>query len=218
MSHVRRKHDYAGKALFEDTNAWVAVSEIFTNMVLDLDLKATYLVIDALGECVTDLPKLLDLIVRTSSSSARVKWLLSSWNEVHIEQKLRSVDAQARLSLELKQKAEQMSRAVDVYIDDKLSRLESLEEAPTGLHQLYDRMVGQIQQLAKRNSEICRLLLSTVSSAYRPLHLAGIGSLCGLSGQIPALTKNVRKFVTMGGSFLTVRDDQVYHIRQSAKD
>jgi hypothetical protein len=33
ISHVRRKYDYAGKALFEDANAWVALSEIFTSMV-----------------------------------------------------------------------------------------------------------------------------------------------------------------------------------------
>ena len=260
-SHLRKKYDHAGQTLFEDANAWVALSDIFTNVVLDPDLKATYLVVDALDECVADLPKLLDLIIHTSSSPARVKWLLSSRNEVHIKQKLRSIDAQARLSLELKQNAEQVSRAVDVYIDDKLSRVESLkddslrdqvrdilrrkangiflwvalvvqelkrpeswdplqvvDEAPTGLHQLYDRMVDQIQQLTKRNSEICRLLLSAVSVAYRPLYLAEIGSLCGLLGQVSVLTRKVRKIITMCGSFLTVRDDQVYLIHQSAKD
>ncbi|OCK88547.1 uncharacterized protein K441DRAFT_465319, partial [Cenococcum geophilum 1.58] len=108
--------------------------------------------------------------------------LLSSRNELHIEQKLRFGHEQMRLSLELKEIAEQVSRAVDVYIDDKLSRLESVQddddltahilrrkangtflwvalvvqelerpeswdplqvvdEVPTDLHQLYDRMV-----------------------------------------------------------------------------
>ncbi|KAF2682556.1 hypothetical protein K458DRAFT_454550, partial [Lentithecium fluviatile CBS 122367] len=37
-------------------------------------------------------------------------------------------DAKARLSLELKQNAEQVSRAVNVYINDKLSRLNSLKD------------------------------------------------------------------------------------------
>jgi hypothetical protein len=192
-------------------------------MTQDPDLKMICLVVDALDECVIDLPKLLYLIVHTSESCARIKWLLSSRNELHIEQKLRSVAAQARLSLELKQNADQVSHAVDVYIDDRLSRLESLEdnslrdqvrdilrqkangtflwvalvvqelerpeswdplqvaeEAPPGLHQLYDRMVDQIQQLTKRNAEICRLLLCTATVAYRPLHLLEMGSLCGL--------------------------------------
>ncbi|OCL00979.1 beta transducin-like protein HET-D2Y, partial [Cenococcum geophilum 1.58] len=261
ISHIRKKHDQAGKSLFEDANSWVALSDIFKNILQDTNLKTTYLVIDALDECVTDLPKLLDFIVYTSSSSARVKWLLSSRNELHIEQKLRSADEQTRLSLELKENAEQVSRAVDVYIDDKLSRFESLqddglrhrvrdilrrkangtflwvalvvqelkrpeswdplqvvEEVPTELHQLYNRMVNQIQQLTKRNSEVCRLILSIATVAYRPLYLAEIGSLCKLPGQISALTKNVRKIVAMCGSFLTVRDNQVYLIHQSAKD
>ena len=257
-SHVRMKYDQAGQSLFEDANAWVTMSEIFMNVVLDPALKARYLIIDALDECITDLPKLLDLIVRTSSSSARVKWLLSSRNEVLIEQKLRSVNDPARLSLELKQNAEQVSRAVNVYIDSKLSQLESLEdddlrhqvqrilrqkanntflwvalivqelekpeswdplqvvkEAPTGLYQLYDRMVDQIELLTKRNSEICRLLLSTISVAYRPLNLTEIGSLLG---QISGLPWNIRKITAMCGSFLTIRENQVYLIHQSAKD
>jgi hypothetical protein len=59
--------------------------------------------------------------------------------------------------------------------------LQVAEDAPPGLQQLYDRMVDQILQLTKRNSEICRLLLSTATVAYRPLHLPEIGSLCGLA-------------------------------------
>ena len=78
-------------------------------------------------------------------------------------------------------------------------------------------MVNQIQQL-KRNSEVCWLILSVATVAYRPLHLAEIGSLCRLPSQISALTNNVRDVVAMCGSFLTVRDDQVYLIHQSAKD
>jgi hypothetical protein len=260
-SHLRHKYDQVGQSLFKDANAWAALSDIFTNIVLDSDLEATYLVVDAVDECVTDLPKLLELIVHISLSSARVKWLLSSQNEIHIEQKLRHIDARARLGLELRQNAEEVSRAVDVYIDDKLSRIESheedslrnqvrdilhrnangtflwvalvvqelerpeswdplqvVEEAPSGLRQLYDRMMDRIRQLTKKNSEICWVLISTVSVAYRPLYLAEIGSLCGLSGPIPVLMKNTRKIVAMCGSFLTVRDDQVYLIHQSAKD
>ena len=52
ISHMRKKYNHAGKALFEDANAWVALSEIFTNILQDPSLKSTYLVIDALDECV----------------------------------------------------------------------------------------------------------------------------------------------------------------------
>jgi hypothetical protein len=55
ISHIRKKHDYAGQALFEDANAWVALSEIFTSILQDPSLNSTYLIIDALDECNTDL-------------------------------------------------------------------------------------------------------------------------------------------------------------------
>ncbi|OAG06349.1 HET-domain-containing protein [Paraphaeosphaeria sporulosa] len=214
-----------------------------------LYLTLTYLVVDALNECIADLPKLLDLIIFTLSSSNRIKWLLSSRNELPIKQKLKSINAQARLSLELKENAEQVTHAVNMYIDEKLSYIESLEdatlrsqvrevalvvqelekpkswdplevvqEAPVGLHQLYDRMVDQIQKLPKRNLEKCQLLLSTISVAYRPLHLAELGSLCKLSGQVSTLIRNTRTLIAMCGSFLTIRDNQVYLIHQSVKD
>jgi hypothetical protein len=63
ISHVRKKHDHAGKTLFEDANAWVALSEIFTSILQDPSLNSTYLIIDALDECETGLPQLLGLIV-----------------------------------------------------------------------------------------------------------------------------------------------------------
>ncbi|RAQ99594.1 HET-D protein [Stemphylium lycopersici] len=261
MSHIRGEYDHAGKALFEDANAWVALSEIFTSITQDKSLKTTCLVVDALDECVVDLPKLLDLIVRTSKSSPCVKWLVSSRNENHIEERLKSIGDEAKLSLELKHNAEQVARAVDAYIDYKLSCLESLEEAdlrkqvrdelhqkangtflwvalvmqelekpeswdplavvkeaPAGLHQLYDRMMEQIQRLSASNLEICRSLLCITAVAYRPLYLAEMGSLCRSTGRATIIAENVRKIAAMCGSFLTVRNEQVYLVHQSAKD
>jgi hypothetical protein len=106
--HIRKKHDHASKVLFKDTNAWVVLSEIFTSMTPDSRLKTTYLVVDALDECVVNLPKLLDLIVRTSTLSPCVKWLVFSQNNHYIEEKFKSVADEAKLSLELKQNAEQV--------------------------------------------------------------------------------------------------------------
>lgn len=261
ISHVRKKYDHAGKALFEDANAWIALSDLFKAMVQDPKMKDTILVVDALDECIADLPKLLDLVISISSSSTRIKWLLSSRNQPGIEQKLSSIDAQAKLSLEMKENSEQVSHAVNVYIDTKLSHLDSLEddglmdqvrdvlrqkangtflwvalvvrelekpecwdplqvvkEAPEDLHQLYSRIMTQIQQLATKNSEVCRRMLALTAVAYRPLSLTELGSLCALTSQSSALPKITRKLVALCGSFLTVRDDQVYLVHQSAKD
>jgi len=75
------KYDHVGKSLFKDVNAWVALSKIFTDILQDLNMDSTYLVVDALDECVlADLPKLLDFIVQKSSMPSRVKWIVSSRN------------------------------------------------------------------------------------------------------------------------------------------
>jgi hypothetical protein len=58
VSHVQKEHDHAGKALFEGTNAWTALCEIFANILQDPNLNNTYLIIDALDECEADLPQL----------------------------------------------------------------------------------------------------------------------------------------------------------------
>jgi hypothetical protein len=55
ISYVQKKHDRVGKALFEDTNAWTALCDIFANILQDPNLNNTYLIIDALDECEADL-------------------------------------------------------------------------------------------------------------------------------------------------------------------
>lgn len=121
ISHIRKKYDHAGKALFEDTNAWVALSEIFTNILQDPSLNRTYLVIDALDECVVDLPKLIDFIIQKSSGSPHVKWIVSSRNWPNIEERLEETGHKVRLCLELN--ADCVSTAVSVYIRHKVLQL-----------------------------------------------------------------------------------------------
>ena len=119
VSHIRTKYDQAGKTLFEDINAWVALSEIFTNILQDPSLARTYLIVDALDECVADLPKLLEFIVQTSSISSRIKWIVSSRNWPNIEKALDT--ATQKLSLELNDKS--VSAAVATFIQFKVDWL-----------------------------------------------------------------------------------------------
>jgi hypothetical protein len=121
VSHVQRKYDNAGKALFEDTNAWTALSEIFTNILQDSSLDSIYLVVDALDECVTGLPGLLELIVYTSSVSSRAKWIVSSRNWSSIEKSLNTAAQRVRLSLELNEKS--VTAAIAIYIQSKVDWL-----------------------------------------------------------------------------------------------
>ena len=208
------------------------------------------------------MPKLLEFIVQKSSVSPRVKWIVSSRNDTNIERRLRLVDSGARLSLELKENAEQVSRAVDTYIDyyiqelteiqydkrlldsvrEKMRRkangtflwvslvinelkdvmswevLQVLDEVPLELRDVYHRMIQQIKQLQRQKPELCRQVLSIVIAAYRPLHLQELYVLSGLPTQVPDINQSTAAIVKMCGSFLTIRDDTVYIIHQSAKD
>jgi archaellum biogenesis ATPase FlaH len=121
ISHIQKKHDRAGKALFEDANAWVALSEIFTDILQDPRLNNTYFIIDALDECITDLPKLLDFIVKKSSISRCVKWIVSSRNWPAIEERLGRTGHKVRLCLELN--TESISVAVRKFIEYKVLQL-----------------------------------------------------------------------------------------------
>ncbi|KAF1934969.1 HET-domain-containing protein, partial [Clathrospora elynae] len=121
VSHIRRKHEHAGRSLFEDANAWVALTEIFADVLRDPSLSTTYLVIDALDECITERPKLLDFIAKQSSLSARVKWIVSSRNWPAIEEQLETAEHKTRLSLELN--AESVAAAVKAYIQQKVCQL-----------------------------------------------------------------------------------------------
>ncbi len=92
LKHVRKKYDDAGKELFVGPNAWFALSEIFINILQDPGLDSTYVIIDALDECVTNLRQILQFIDETSPDYPRVKWIISSRNWPNIEEQLNISD------------------------------------------------------------------------------------------------------------------------------
>jgi NACHT domain len=121
VSHVYKKYDHAGKTLFEDANAWIALADILTNILQDPSLNNAYIIVDALDECLADLPKLLAFIVKTSSLSPRVKWIVSSRNWPMIAKDLDTVAQKVMLSLELNK--ESVSAAVETYVQFKVDWL-----------------------------------------------------------------------------------------------
>jgi hypothetical protein len=257
ISHVREKYDHAGKQLFEDGNAWEALSKILAAMLEDPSSEGVILIVDALDECTKNLHQLLDFIAKPS----RVKWIVSSRNWPLIEEKLGKAKQKVRLQLELNE--DSISAAVRIYIRRKVDELaldkeydqktrdtvqqhlidnaddtflwvalvcqelqatevwevlEVIKKIPAGLEALYDLMVWHIQNLGRRNPEMCRHVLSTVAVAYRPLRLEELGRLSGLPSSIQRSTDHVSKITRMCGSFLTIRDNVVYIIHQSVKD
>lgn len=123
ISHVRDKYDKAGKSLFEDANAWVALSQIFKDDILrDPCLRKTHLIIDALDECLMEgLPDLLNLIIHISAENPSIKWIVSSRNELSIDEKLGNSTESISLCLELND--DSISAAVRGYIRHKTDQL-----------------------------------------------------------------------------------------------
>lgn len=121
VSHIERQHRHAGRALFEDVNSWVALSEIFSNILRDARLTSIVFAVDGLDECIIDLPKLLHFIACNSSRSRRVKWLVSSRDWPSIQEPLSKVERMLGLPLELN--ASSVSEAVQFYIRNKVDQL-----------------------------------------------------------------------------------------------
>jgi hypothetical protein len=95
--------------------------------------------------------------------------------------------------------------------------LEVLEEVPSGLTPFYDRIMEQIKKLPQRNLKRCLLVLSRASLAYRPLRLHEMHIIAGFGEEFTHL-EDLQRIVHMCGSFLTIRDNHVHFIHQSAKD
>ncbi|KPA36057.1 nwd1 protein [Fusarium langsethiae] len=107
--------------LFEDRNAWEALSKILAAILDDPCLNGAILIVDALDECQTNRLELLELIAKPS----RVKWVVSSRNWQDIEEKLDNTKQKVRLHLELNK--DSVSKAVDTYIGYKVEELAGLK-------------------------------------------------------------------------------------------
>ncbi|PHH83656.1 hypothetical protein CDD82_5414 [Ophiocordyceps australis] len=238
ISHVRKEYDNRGKALFEGPNAWVALSRILDKMLQDQCVGKVYIMIDALDECSTDLQDLLRLIVDKSCASSRFKWIVSSRNWPNIEQQLEVAAQKVRLCLELNQ--ESISAAVKVYIHHEVERLamikdydvatrnavehdvmlwdtlKTLSTFPPGLDSLYKRMLHQI--IGSKNADVCKQMLAVASVVYRPLTLRELSCLVEMPQTVKDDVQLLEKMMKLCGSFLTLQEDIVYFVHQSAKD
>lgn len=96
--------------------------------------------------------------------------------------------------------------------------LQLLDQMPEGLQSLYQLMMNQIQDHPIQRRDLCTKLLSIVTTAYRPLHLGELSSLWQIEAECPQGQEDVSTVAQLCGSFLTVKDETIYFIHQSAKD
>ncbi|CEJ62717.1 hypothetical protein PMG11_11209 [Penicillium brasilianum] len=259
LSHVRSRYDQAGKTLFEDINAWNALSKIFGNILKDPTLHDTYFVIDALDECMTDLPFLLDLIGQLPATHSHVKWIVSSRNWPSIEERFDTAIQAAPISLELNEAS--ISNAVQKFIRHKVYQLakvkkyqddvrdtvyrymlshsqgtflwvalvcqylnrtsrrhvlKKLKEFPPGLDALYGRMIDQVQK--SEDADICKRILAVMSMVYRPVNLEELITLIEMPDDLSNDHEGLMEIIAICGSFLTLRENIVVFVHQSAKE
>ena len=93
-----------------------------------------------------------------------------------------------------------------------------LDELPSDLTLLYARMIEQIRHLKGKGKEFCMQVLSISTLAYRPLHLLELAALADLPQEGTSECQNLTKIIQKCGSFLTIREETIYFIHQSAKD
>lgn len=116
----------------DELSSFFNLQNIFFAMLKSLIMRRVYLVVDALDEC-TDSKRsdkkpgrshLLDLISQTSKDFPKVKWLLSSRDELDIEMKLSKGKENPGASLQLEPDRKVLADPIKAYIIRKISNLE----------------------------------------------------------------------------------------------
>ncbi|KAL6825942.1 quinon protein alcohol dehydrogenase-like superfamily [Trichoderma sp. SZMC 28015] len=99
---------------------------------------------------------------------------------------------------------------------------EVLEETPEGLENLYDLIVQRANaKLRQKDREACRILLSIVTTAERPLHLEELHTFISSQWARYKSSYNIldmKDVVRDCGSLLAISDNIIYFIHQSVKD
>lgn len=98
---------------------------------------------------------------------------------------------------------------------------EKLNDFPPGLDALYKQMIQQISK--QPDAKVCKQILALVALMYRPITIKELTSLVsGLQDRrlqhVVKYPGALHKIVSSCGSFLTLREETVYFVHQSAKD
>lgn len=91
-----------------------------------------------------------------------------------------------------------------------------LEELPSGLGPLYDRMLRRLEDLTDEDDKyLCKKILRVVIIGLRPLSLGELRVVAGLQNNA---MNDITQLVELCSSFLVTRGDNVFVVHQSAKD
>ena len=77
-------------------------------------------------------------------------------------------------------------------------------------------MIDQISN--SEDVELCKRILAVMSIVYRPISFDELGSLVELPNGLSDDSESLSEIIAICGSFLTVRDDTILFVHQSAKE
>lgn len=109
----------------DNENRWFEVHDVFHKILQDPATQKTYLIIDALDECIIDQNRFLRFLEEESSDYQHVKWIVSSRNWPSIEKYLDNTTG-IRLHLELNE--DNLAAGVDYFIKNKVEALSRKHE------------------------------------------------------------------------------------------
>jgi len=122
IKHLRKRYDHAGDSMFSGPNVIDTLWLVLTDILQDDTSLTTYIVLDALDECIEQQEELVSLIVESEMRpGSKVKWLLTSRNEPAIRERLQREDICSNTSLEVN--ARRVQQAVEKYITAKVADL-----------------------------------------------------------------------------------------------
>jgi hypothetical protein len=99
-----------------------------------------------------------------------------------------------------------------------ISVKDTLQQLPMGLFPLYGRILEVAKRKAGRHAKPSIEILRAVIAAFRPLTLQELGIVADLPVEHRRDPQALMEYVELCGSFLTVRQEIVYFVHQSAKD
>lgn len=111
---------------------WYSLRELFKSILSDLYPARVYLMIDAVDECESDLPKLFRLILNKDRRFNHVKWIISSRDVPTISKEIRPYET---LVTTLELSTSLMSSAVYTFIHHKVRRLAERNYYDPKLHE-----------------------------------------------------------------------------------
>lgn len=94
-----------------------------------------------------------------------------------------------------------------------------MAQFPAELEPLYKRMLRQLRRAKiKGHVKFREDLLRVMTVACRPLTVEEVGHVAGLLDRDAGSVRMIQDFVNSCGSFLTIRENTIYFVHQSAKD